>query len=316
MVELQEEAFHSPVMVSEILKLLQVQPGKTYLDCTIGGGGHALQILQQSDPSGFVIGIDCDKEALKIAQGRLRQFARRIHLVEDNFVNLEKVLARLKVEKVDGVLLDLGLSKYQLVDESRGFSFKRDGPLDMRMARQGSVTASDLINRLSVKELTRIISVYGEERWAGQIAKAICAARKKKPLRNTLELARIVTQTIPPPHYPRKVHPATKTFQAFRIAVNKELENLEPAIVSAIGVLSPGGRVCVISYHSLEDRLVKQTFNRFARGCVCPSSLPACICKRETKIRILTKKPIRPEAIEVAKNPSARSAKLRSAERI
>jgi 16S rRNA (cytosine1402-N4)-methyltransferase len=311
----EKKIYHSPVLLLETLELLQIQPDKVYLDCTLGGGGHAWHILQQSSPSGHLIGIDRDEEALKIAREKLFSFQNRISLVQDNFINLEKILARLKIAKVDGILFDLGFSNYQLTDEARGFSFKRDGPLDMRMDKREEVTAAQLINKLSLGELTKLIYAYGEERWAARIAENICQARKKHPLVSTLELAKIITGAIPSRYHPKKIHPATKTFQALRIAVNKELEFLEPAISDAVGLLDPGGRICLISYQSLEDRIVKQTFKILEKGCLCPPSAPVCVCGKKAQVKIPTKQPVTSSAGEVAKNPSARSAKLRVAEK-
>lgn len=307
---------HFPVLLLETLEFLQVQPGKIYLDCTLGGGGHAWHILQQSSPSGRLIGIDRDKDALVVAREKLALFGARISLVEDNFINLREVLAHLKVRQVDGILFDLGVSKYQLADEVRGFSFKRDGPLDMRMDKRERVTAAQLVNELSPGELERLIFNYGEERWAARIAQGICQVREKHPLFSTLELAKIVNDAIPGRYRPKRIHPATKTFQALRIAVNKELESLEPAIFDAISTLARGGRYCIISYHSLEDRIVKQTLKVLEKGCRCLPSAPACVCGQKAQVKILTRQPIRPSATEVAKNPSARSAKLRAAEKI
>jgi len=311
-----EKIYHSPVLLSETLELLKVQAGKIYLDCTLGGGGHAGHILRQSAPSGHLIGIDRDKEALKIARERLALFQDRISLVQDNFINLKEILAHLKITQVDGIFFDLGVSKYQLADEVRGFSFKRDGPLDMRMDKREQVTAALLVNELPLGELTRLIFMYGEERWAARIAQGICQARQKHPLVSTLELAKIVTDAIPLPHRPKSIHPATKTFQAFRIAVNKELESIGSAISAAISSLAPGGRICLISYHSLEDRVVKQTLKVLEKGCLCPPGAPACVCGEKAQVKILTKQPITPSGSEVAKNPSARSARLRAAEKI
>ena len=311
-----EKIYHSPVLLSETLELLKVQAGKIYLDCTLGGGGHAGHILRQSAPSGHLIGIDRDKEALKIARERLALFQDRISLVQDNFINLKEILAHLKITQVDGIFFDLGVSKYQLADEVRGFSFKRDGPLDMRMDKREQVTAALLVNELPLGELTRLIFMYGEERWAARIAQGICQARQKHPLVSTLELAKIVTDAIPLPHRPKSIHPATKTFQAFRIAVNKELESIGSAISAAISSLAPGGRICLISYHSLEDRIVKDHFKFETLTCICPKDFPVCRCGKEKKMKILTKKPVVPSEKEIGLNLRSRSAKLRAAERV
>lgn len=311
-----EKIYHPPVLLLETLELLKVQPEKIYLDCTLGAGGHAWHILQQSSPSGRLIGIDRDKEALETAREKLALFRERTSLVQDNFINLKKILARLKVPQLDGVLFDLGVSKYQLADGVRGFSFKRDGPLDMRMDKRERITAAQLVNELSLGELERLIFIYGEEPWAARIAQGICGAREKHPLVSTLDLAKIVTNAIPARYRPKRIHPATRTFQAFRIAVNKELESLKPAISDAISSLARGGRICLISYHSLEDRIIKQTLKVLEKGCLCPPSAPACVCGQKSQVRILTRQPITPPASEVAKNPSARSAKLRAAEKI
>jgi 16S rRNA (cytosine1402-N4)-methyltransferase len=309
------ELYHSPVMLSEVITILQLQPGKIYLDCTLGGGGHAYHILQHISPSGYLIGIDRDQAVLKIARKRLALFRERTSLFRGNFISIKKILARLKIKKVDGIFFDLGVSKYQLANEARGFSFKRDGPLDMRMDDREHMSAAQFVNELPLEELERLIFVYGEERWAAKIAQEICRFREKRPLIRTLELVKIIMDAIPPPYRPKRIHPATKTFQALRIAVNKELESLKLAIPIAVNSLVRGGRICFISYHSLEDRIVKQTFKLLEKGCLCSPGISACACGRKAQIKILTRRPITPTGSEVAKNPSARSAKLRAAEK-
>jgi len=313
--ETMEDIRHIPVLVKEVIDILEVKADKIYLDCTVGGGGHAWQILDKSSPTGQLIGIDWDKEALRIAQERLSPFSDRVILREENFINLKRVLAELQIGGTDAILFDLGVSRYQLADGERGFSFAKDGPLDMRMDPRRPLTAADLLNDLSTRELERLLWNYGEERWAKRIAQAITKTRQERPLQRTSELVDLILETVPK-SVKRRIHPATKTFQALRIAVNDELNHLEQALSSALEVLNPGGRICIISYHSLEDRIVKQTFYRWARGCICPTDWPECGCGQDPLVRLLTKKPIRATMEEINLNPSARSAKLRAVQKL
>ena len=308
------EFYHEPVMLKEVIDSLLVSRTGVYVDGTVGGGGHSYEILKQTDA--FLVGIDCDQQALSFAEQRLAQFGSRKVLVKANFADLEKVLKNLNIEKVDGVLLDLGVSSHQLTTADRGFSFSQQAPLDMRMDRSLKLSAYDIVNSFAQNELEKIIRFYGEERMAARIARAISKRRQESPVETTTQLAAIVASSMPANMKWHKIHPATKTFQAVRIAVNKELDNIKPAMDAAVEALKTGGRLCLISFHSLEDRIVKNEFRNLAGGCVCPKDIPFCVCRREAKIKILTKKPIVPAAEEIAANPRARSAKLRVAGRI
>ena len=311
-----ESLFHKPVMLKEVIDSLNCRPGGIYLDGTLGGGGHAYDILQKTAPDGVLIGIDADDDALVESRRRLEPFGNRKILVKGNFADIGEILADLNIKKVDGILLDLGVSSHQLETADRGFSFSLDALLDMRMDRRQSLNACDLVNTLSDKELERIIRKYGEEIMAGRIVRAISAKRKASPIKTTKELAAIVVQALPPQLKRRRIHPATKTFQALRIAVNNELLNLHRAINDGITVLNRGGKFSIISFHSLEDRIVKNLFRSWEKGCICPSDFPICACDREPKLKVLTKKPTTPSNAELDANPKARSAKLRTAMKI
>ncbi len=308
--------FHRAVLIPEVLASLKCRPGGVYLDGTVGGGGHAYEILKSSSPGGLLIGIDIDADAIVEAKKRLAPFANRVILVKDNFTAMETILKSAGIDKVDGILLDLGVSSYQLDNASRGFSFALDAPLDMRMDQGKGPNARDLIHSLSAEKLGKIIRDFGEEPMAGRIARAIVRQRIVSPIRTTTELANIVAKVSLKAGYTGKIHPATRTFQALRIAVNDELENLKHALDSGVDLLNPGGRFCVISFHSLEDRIVKNKFSEKEKGCICPPDLPVCVCGKKPTLRILTKKPITPDRDEIRKNPRSRSAKLRTAERI
>ena len=303
---LDEEYKHIPVLSNAVLEFLGPVSGGIYVDATLGEGGHAELILRASSPGGHLIGLDRDAEVLEVARRRLAAFGARVHLVHGHAMALRGVLESLQLGQVDGVLLDLGVSSYQLEDAERGFSFSHEGPLDMRMDRTAGETAATLVNRLAESELSALIQHYGEERWARRIARAIMRARRHSPLRTTRDLAAVVTQVIPPAARPRRIHPATRTFQALRIAVNQELATLEQTLRSAMACLGRGGRLCVIAYHSLEDRIVKRTLQAAER-----SQLDAV-----SSARVLTPKPITVSAAERRANPRARSAKLRAAERL
>ena len=289
---------HVPVLVEEVMTLLRCEPGRTYVDATLGGGGHASEILKRTAPDGVVIGMEWDEDALSEATRALKPFGDRVRIVRENFIQLPSLM---RDESVDGILLDLGLSSIQLEKEGRGFSFRGDSPLDMRMDQRMDQTAADLVNRLSSDELEHIISHYGEERWAKRIAEAIVQQREREPIRTTEALRKVVYRTIPKRFHSRRIDPATRTFQALRIRVNEELENLKKILDTGWKILKRGGRICVISFHSLEDRMVKQTFRRL---------------EKEGEMRILTKKPVTPSEEEQKENPRSRSAKLRCAERI
>ena len=295
---------HVPVLVREVLATLEPSPGGAYLDCTVGGGGHAEAILEAAGPPSRVVGIDRDPEAITVARERLGRFGDRVRLVQGDFRELPRLISELRLEGFDGVLFDLGISSLQLDDPSRGLRFSAEGPLDMRMDREsGGLAARELLHELSEMDLTRIIREYGEERWARQIARGIVNARSQGSLETTRDLAAVVARAIPRRFWPRRIHPATRTFQAVRIAVNQELTGLEEALEVATGHLNPGGRIAVISFHSLEDRVVKHLFRRLA----APGAVPG--------VTIITRRPVTPSPEERAQNPRARSAKLRGAER-
>ena len=292
-----------------MLTFLAVRPGGVYIDGTVGGGGHAEAILESSAPDGRLLGLDRDPGALEAAGERLARFGGRAVLRHGSFARLAALAEGFA--PADGVLLDLGLSSLQLADPARGFAFSREGPLDMRFDPTApGPTAADLVNGLPVKELAALLYRYGEERQAGRIAEAIVAAR---PLETTRQLAEVIERAV---GRRGRIHPATRTFQALRIAVNKELEALEAALPQAVDLLRPGGRLVVISFHSLEDRIVKRFLRRESRDCICPPETPVCTCGHTAQLRLLTRKPVRPDPEEVERNPRARSARLRAAERI
>lgn len=307
---------HIPVMPDEVLEYLAPRPGGIYVDGTLGGAGHSLKILGASAPDGRLIGFDRDSSAIEAASSRLAAFGGRVTLLHRNFAEMEDALAGLGIGRIDGFLLDLGVSSHQFDMAERGFSFRQDAPLDMRMDPTAGQTAADLVNTLPEGELARIIRAYGEERWAGRIAARIAGAREKSPLLTTLELAEIVKGAIPRKFQEERIHPATRTFQALRIAVNAELESLEKGLAAGLRLLGSGGRAVVISFHSLEDRIVKSTFRGLAQGCICPRNIPVCVCGNKPKLKVLTGRPVVPGDEEQAANPRARSAKLRAAEKL
>jgi 16S rRNA (cytosine1402-N4)-methyltransferase len=308
---------HTPVMVSEVLHYLNCKPGKVYVDGTLGGSGHAGAICGKIAPGGVFVGIDQDIDAVKYAKSVLKSFDVTVHLFHGNFIYLREFLRQLKIDMVDGILLDLGISLHQIESSGRGFSFQRDEPLDMRMNTSSTTTAEDLINRMDEKDLKRIFLEYGEERLAGRIAKQIISSRKQKAIRTSSQLAGIVCDAIPKSAlFHRKIHPATRVFMALRIAVNRELEMLDGFMENVSDLLNPKARLCVLSFHSLEDRIVKHRLKTFEKGCVCPSDLPECVCRRKSTFRLLTKKVVCPSKDEIERNPMARSAKLRAAEKI
>lgn len=304
---------HVPVLLDEVLAWLAPRPGGVYVDATIGAGGHAEAILQRIAPGGRVIGIDRDAEALAVAEQRLARYAASIILRHANFTAIRAVVAEAGFEAVDGIVMDLGASSLQLEAADRGFSFTRPGPLDMRMDRAQSLRAADLVNELSEDELGDIIWKYGEERWARRIARTIV---RRRPLATTDALAAATSEGIPRRAWPRAIHPATRTFQALRIATNRELEALEQALPDAVGALWGGGKLCVITFHSLEDRIVKHSYLRLSRDCICPPGSPTCTCGGKRLLRVLTRRPVGPSIGELEANPRARSAKLRVAERL
>lgn len=309
--ELLPPAAHVPVLVDEVLTYLDPRPGAVIVDATVGEGGHAEAILRRIAPEGRLIGLDRDEDALARAEDRLRIFGRNVTLRQANFADLDETLDAVGVTAVDGILFDLGLSAHQLHDASRGFSFDRPGPLDMRVDRRQPTTAADLVNRLPERDLADLLLRYGEERAARRIAREIVARR---PLATTVDLVRAVEAAVRGRR--SRIHPATRTFQALRIATNRELDALERALPQAIRRLRPGGRLCVIAFHSLEDRIVKGVLTLHSRGCVCPPEVPQCQCGGTRLLRVLTKKPVVPSPEEVRRNPRARSARLRAAERL
>ncbi len=302
---------HVPVLYNEIITSLRPGPGGRYIDGTVGAGGHAFGILTESAPDGELLGLDLDPAALGLAADRLREFGSRAHLVQASYLSLAKEAHRLGWKSVNGIVLDLGLSSLQLEDANRGFAFKHDGPLDMRFSPTGSLTASDLVNGASPDELADILFKFGEERDARKIVRAIIAAR---PIHSTGQLARAVAEAVKGRR--EDTHPATRTFQALRIAVNEELDAVEQVLPIALKTLKQGGRLAVISFHSLEDRIVKTFFHRQARDCICPPEQPVCTCGHRASLKEIGRKPLAPTPEEMAQNPRSRSAKLRIVEKL
>ncbi|MBE3554752.1 MAG: 16S rRNA (cytosine(1402)-N(4))-methyltransferase RsmH [Thermicanus sp.] len=306
---------HRTVLLQEAVEALQIKENGIYVDGTLGGGGHSEAILSRLK-NGLLIGIDQDDRAIAAAVERLHPGENRLLLVRDNFVHMDEILKEQGIEKVDGFLFDLGVSSPQLDEEERGFRYQEDAPLDMRMDRRQTLTAYEVVNEWPEGELARIIREYGEERFARSIARRIVERRKTAPIATTGELVEVIKEAIPAPARRTGPHPAKRTFQAIRIAVNRELEVLGRVLHLAIGRLKPGGRIAVISFHSLEDRIVKETFQEYAAGCTCPPDFPVCVCGKEPIVKIITRKPILPSEEEIGRNPRARSAKLRVAEKV
>jgi 16S rRNA (cytosine1402-N4)-methyltransferase len=309
---------HLPVLAEEVLAMLAPRSGSLQIDATLGGGGHTERILEAANPDGRLLGLDADPAAIERVERRLRpRFGERLVLRQANFRELATVAPDAGFDAVDGCLFDLGLSSFQLADTERGFGFRAGGPLDMRFDTSRGVPAAELLATLDAAELTALFRRYGEEPRAGRIARAIVDARREAPVATAEELAALVERVAPPnPRQPRRTHPATRVFQALRIAVNEELEALEAGLAAAVDLLRPGGRLVVLSYHSLEDRIVKRFFAAERRGCVCPPELPVCVCGRNPRLRLLTRKSLTPTPEEVATNPRSRSARLRAAERL
>jgi len=304
-------------MLNEVVNYLNCRPGNVYVDGTLGGCGHARAICEKIFPGGRFIGIDQDIDAISNAERVLKDYTSNIHLFHGNFISLPEFLTQLEIDRVDGILLDLGLSLHHIENSGRGFSFRKDEPLDMRMDIQSPQTAENLINNLSQSELQKLFKEYGEERRAKQITRKIIKIRRQKKIQTSRQLAQIIVDSIPAQAaFKQKIHPATRVFMALRIAVNRELERLETFLEYAVDLLNPGGRLCVLAFHSLEDRIVKQRFKALEKGCTCPPQLPQCVCGQEPQLRILTKKVVRPTAEEIAANPKARSTRLRAAEKI
>ena len=306
---------HISVLLNECLDGLDIKPDGIYVDGTLGGAGHSSQIAKRLT-TGKLIGIDRDQVALQAAGERLAVYGDRVKLVHANFCQMAQVLQELEIPGVDGILLDLGVSSPQLDDGSRGFSYMVDAPLDMRMNRQDALSAWQVVNTWSQEELKRILYTYGEERYAPQIAGAICRRREEKPIETTLELVDIIRSAMPPAALREKQHPAKRSFQAIRIAVNDELGSVEKVMEDAFDLLNPGGRLAVITFHSLEDRIVKVAMNDAAKGCTCPPSFPVCVCGKKPKVKLISRKPIVATQEELDENPRSRSAKLRVCEKL
>ena len=307
---------HIPVMLSEVVDYLHCQPGKTYLDGTLGGAGHTTAILDRIHPHGCLIGIDQDLDAIENAKTVLQQAKTATHLFHGNYSQFPEFLSRLNILTVDGMLLDLGISLHQLESSGRGFSFKYQEPLDMRMDVRSGIRAEELVNTLDEKKLTHIFKTYGEERWARQIARRIGIVRQKTAISTSLQLAEIVSETIPRAKWKPGRHPATRVFMALRIAVNHELDRLTQFMETFADYLKPGGRICILTFHSLEDRIVKHGFKALAKACTCPPDFPRCVCQKERQVRILVKKGLRPTPEEISANHMARSTTLRVAEKL
>ena len=306
---------HVSVLLNECIDNLNIKEDGIYVDGTLGGGGHSLEILKKLSKDGLLIGIDQDEDALKAAKNRLQNFDN-VKYVHSNFYNVESVLNNLEIEKIDGILMDLGVSSYQLDTCERGFSYMQDAALDMRMNRENPLSAYNVVNEYEEEELFRIIKDYGEEKFAKRIARFIVENREKKPIETTLELVEIIKAAIPAKARREGPHPAKRTFQAIRIEVNSELSILNKTIEDAVNKLNKGGRVAIITFHSLEDRIVKLKFKELATSCTCPKEFPICVCGGKAKVKIISRKAIEPSKEEVLENPRSRSAKLRVIEKL
>ena len=302
---------HKSVLLNEIIKNLSIKEDGTYVDATLGGAGHALEVCRRLSEKGHFIGIDQDEDAIESSKLRLKDYMDRVDIVKSNYVNIKNILESLNVDKVDGIYIDLGVSSYQLDNAERGFSYRFDSALDMRMDKSLDITAQDIVNDYSEQELYRIIKNYGEDIFAKNIAKHIIIARKEKRIESGLELVEIIKRAIPKKFQITSGHPAKRTFQAIRIELNKELEVLENSLETMIDLLKPNGRLLVISFHSLEDRIVKNIFKRCENPCTCPKNFPVCVCGNKSKGKVLMRKPILPSKEESEANPRAKSAKLR-----
>ena len=305
---------HVSVMLDEVIEGLNIKEDGIYVDGTLGAAGHSLEIVKKLD-TGKLIGIDQDGNALLKSKQVLEKYLDKVSLVKSNYSNIKNVLRNLNIEKVDGILLDLGVSSHQLDEGERGFSYNKDAPLDMRMDQDSDLSAWEVVNQYSKEELTRILLEYGEENWAKRIAEFIVTEREKEPIDTTLELVTVIKKAIPKKVRMEGHHPAKKTFQAIRIEVNRELDVLKDSIEEMVSVLKPGGRLVVITFHSLEDRIVKEKFRWLYKDCTCPPEFPQCICDKKREIEIITRKPIVPRKKEIEENPRSRSAKLRIAEK-
>jgi 16S rRNA (cytosine1402-N4)-methyltransferase len=306
---------HYSVMLNECISALDIKPDGKYVDCTLGGGGHSEEIVKRLT-SGRLIAIDQDEDALAAAKQRLEEYADKITFVHNNFSNLNDILSELNIDEIDGVMYDLGVSSYQLDNAERGFSYNSDAPLDMRMDRSAGLTAYDVVNNYSEEELRRILFEYGEENNSFKIARAICEQRNNHPINTTFELSDIVKSVAKKQDLYEGHHPAKRTFQAIRIEVNGELNVIAPSIEAAVSHLKPGGRIVVLTFHSLEDRAVKQLFSRLEKGCTCPPSFPICVCGKKPQLKLVNKKPLAPSPQELLINRRSHSAKMRAAEKI
>ena len=307
---------HKSVLLFECIEALNIRNGYTYVDCTTGGGGHSLEIAKRMGKDSRLICFDQDSDAIASAKKRLAEFSDRVTFINENFSSLASVLEELKVDNLGGVLADLGCSSYQFDTPERGFSYMNDAFLDMRMNKDAPLSAYNVVNEYSEQDLRKIINDYGEERFAGKIASSICRARSEQKIETTLQLSDIIKSAIPAAARVNGPHPAKRTFQAIRIEVNAELDVISPMITSATNKMASGGRIAVISFHSLEDRIIKHTFKDLSSGCTCPRDFPVCVCGKTPKIKEITKKPILPSEEELAENPRSRSAKLRIAEKL
>lgn len=307
---------HKSVLLFECIEALNIRNGYTYVDCTTGGGGHSLEIARRMGRDSRLICLDQDSDAISAAKKRLDEFSDRITFINENFSSLASVLDELKIDNLGGVLADLGCSSYQFDTPERGFSYMNNAPLDMRMNKESPLSAYNVINEYSEHDLRKIINDYGEERFAGKIASYICKARSEKSIETTLQLSEIIKSAIPAAARVNGPHPAKRTFQAIRIEVNAELDVISPMITAATNNMVSGGRIAVITFHSLEDRIVKHTFKEMSSGCTCPRDFPVCVCGKSPKIKEISKKPILPSEEELTENPRSRSAKLRIAEKL
>lgn len=306
---------HTSVLLQETIDGLNIRPDGVYVDGTLGGGGHSYEIASRLSDRGQLIGIDQDEAAITAAGERLKEFGDRVIIVRSNYRNTKSILQSLQIEKIDGMMLDLGVSSYQLDTEERGFSYRYDAPLDMRMDKRQTLTARDIVNGYSEMELFRVIRDYGEDKFAKNIAKHIVAARQQSPIETTGQLNEIIKAAIPAKMRAEGGHPSKRTYQAIRIECNKELEVLRDSLEELIGLLNPGGRLCIITFHSLEDRIVKSAFKKAENPCTCPPSFPVCVCGKVSQGKVITNKPILPEEEELERNSRAKSAKLRIFER-
>lgn len=310
------EFHHVSVLLNECIENLKIKPDGVYVDCTMGGAGHSKEIVKKLSDKGLFIGFDQDKNAINTAKERLSEYESRVKFVHSNFENIKEELEKIGVYKIDGVLADLGVSSHQLDEAERGFSYMQDAPLDMRMDVRCEFSAYDVVNTYTEDELTKIIKDYGEDNWAKRIAKFIVEERVNKPIETTGELVDIIKKAIPKKARIDGPHPAKRTFQAIRIEVNNELGVITKMINDASSIMNEGGRICIITFHSLEDRIVKNAFKYLASDCICPQHLPICQCNKESEVKIITRKPILPSNEEIEVNPRSRSAKLRVAEKI